>query len=349
MARTPDDDGKRRRNPQPYQDPRDFFFFNRSPRGGAVYPGQPPGPGFPHTNYILDQIAARGSLSLQPQVSADAPRPRTPPRPTIPPGTIILGSPAPALPTQPAPRPAPRRRPPKRKRPPARPRRPPARRTLPGQWPEVEPPAPKKPPAPVKLPRIVPRIFRHPALDFVFESWRLYIEGPLRRRTAGPLRRTAPRPAPAVFNPLPTPNFPAPGPLPVDVPTVVSSPPFRRVQEDLGYDPFILAPPVGRPVFSPSPAPRAAPRRGLPLSLSPPSYRARPARPRIADRAPPEIGRLTQLKPAPLQSIGRVTVADPTADPCAVRARDARRKQRQRRKECKRFVTKTVRVCADKR
>ena len=73
-------------------------------------------------------------------------------------------------------------------------------------------------------------------------------------------------------------------------------------------------------------------------------------------RAPvSEAGRLLGFSPLDLpgpqkqQQLGRVTVAEPTSDPCAVRARDARRRRKKKRDECKRFRTETrkVRICED--
>lgn len=45
------------------------------------------------------------------------------------------------------------------------------------------------------------------------------------------------------------------------------------------------------------------------------------------------------------QQLGNITIAEPTSDPCAVRARDARRRQRAKRKKCQKFVYKRIRVC----
>ena len=61
---------------------------------------------------------------------------------------------------------------------------------------------------------------------------------------------------------------------------------------------------------------------------------------------------LTPLTPSQQPGLGfqpgSITVASPDADPCAVRVREKRRAQRERRKKCKRFTTKEIRVCAER-
>jgi len=57
---------------------------------------------------------------------------------------------------------------------------------------------------------------------------------------------------------------------------------------------------------------------------------------------------LQPLTPSQQPRLGFATTTSPAEDPCAVRVRKIRREQRRRRKECKRFKQKTIRVCADK-
>lgn len=140
-----------------------------------------------------------------------------------------------------------------------------------------------------------------------------------------------------------------------------------------GYDPFTYTPP-------PSPAPHAPPRaipRSTPADFPWPdgfNYpspfgnprvgtrpRTRPLTPQPTPRAPPRTTPGTppraQPTPRPQPPPGLTPFNTPepqsqpqySADPCGAAANTAQREKRRRRKECKRFTTKTIRVCADKR
>lgn len=258
-----------------------------------------------------------------------------------------LGAPAPKRAPGPSRRPSRRRRPAPRKRPPARPNRP--------------APAPRMPPRVV--PGNLPMSPTNP-VQFILREFELYTR-PLGERRQNPRRggaRTRAR-----FPPLPPVVMPTVPPLEVEIP--------RPAQRSRSNAPTPAPAPAPARSATPAPSPRVVSRSipsplsnpllGLGLGLlssplfSPPAPRARtslnrqPSARRVEIRDPirdPIGDPFTPLQPQPRQQqqIGRLTVAEPTNDPCAVRARDARRRQRQRRKECKRFVTKTVRVCADK-
>lgn len=309
-------------------------------------------------------------------------RPPDVPRPVAPAASVLdpfVFGPSSALP-KPAPRPA--RPAPRRRRRPA-PKRPPARprwtRPAPGAprapTPKrVEPPvrvptpAPPRPAPPVKRPSptVTPNIPGLPAdlppftinpIEWILREWELYTtpgrhDSPPQRHGRGGKRNR-----PVKFPRLPSPVIPVPGSIPVELPTGVpsgrpaSSPIFRPrgVPAPVVGDPFVVAAPSPTPRYVPRGTP-AQPRR---LPLAPPRFN--PARvprstpfdrprtqPRPAQVSNPALG--TPLQP---QRLGQ-TKAEPSNDPCAVRARDARRKQRRRRKECRRFVTKEIRVCAEK-
>lgn len=356
-----DDDKGRDRRPRVDLPP--WFPPPATPGGPSVREQLSCPPGF-HREFgrgCVRNAPELGSLSMlsQPGGPSVADRPRPAPRvPSIADlaFAFIFGG------AQPSPAPRPARRPPRRRRSPAPKRRPARRRTpstrpAPAPIPEGPPaPAPDRP-APSRLP--LPRVKDLPwrGVPFIIEEWRRYIEGPRPvPRTPGPPTRTSPRTRPTTFPPLPAPAIPGPRAIPVDLPTR-SPRGFPERVPGPSYDPFIVAPPAGRPVFTPSPTPASRPatqpRIAFPLAPGFPSSRPRPSR-APAPRAQPSLRQLEQpgspltpVQPGPL-GLGRITVASPTADPCAVRVRDARRKQRERRKECKKFVTKTIRVCADK-
>lgn len=79
----------------------------------------------------------------------------------------------------------------------------------------------------------------------------------------------------------------------------------------------------------------------------------RPSRPRsqnVRPRAPTqrEVGRLQQLQPGLTRFntpiVGLQPLSAPQGD-CGQRANEAKRRQRARRKQCTKFVTKEIRVC----
>lgn len=265
---------------------------------------------------------------------------------------------------KPRPKPAPRRRrAPRRTRPPARP----PRRTAPPR----PPPAPPRPAPPrvvppsrpvVPIPRGLPTI--NP-IGMVLEFWKRYTDA-IGERTKNPRRggnRTR-----AQFPRMPPVSIPVPATIPVELP---------RPQPRTRNVPSPAPTTQPRPAPSPAPRPRPAAPRARPLlspslllgSISGPILGL--LAPRVSSVPRPTLGRvtlprqrlveisdpmrnpigdpLTPIKsPVPGLQPGRVTVASPTNDPCAVRARDARRRQRARRKQCKKFTTKTIRVCAER-
>lgn len=198
---------------------------------------------------------------------------------------------------------------------------------------------------------------------------------PQPRFPASPFPRRSPR---ATTTPVRTPGTvsPRPGPLPgggttvspVPAPRVVEQPrQFPQPEAPLGYDPFVLAPPTPAPAARPAPrgAPRTGPRIAFPLGFPVPSAprsvprtRTRPLTPQQpltpqpTPSSPPSSSR-PRLPPAPRLTPFDAPVptsqpqyrAKPTeANPCTAQ-REARRG---RQKDCKRYTTKTIRVCADK-
>lgn len=167
-----------------------------------------------------------------------------------------------------------------------------------------------------------------------------------------------------------------PRPLPRTSPTVrgVPAPAGWTLGDPIegpSYDPFITAPPTPSPIHAPT-APRTVPSgrpRVLPLlpgwiadprsvpRVSPRTVPRSPLRPQqpSSPRTSPPRTPLPRKAPAPFNPLtplqDPVPRLDPTrlqppneANPCTVE-RTARRR---RQKECKRFTTKTIRVCADK-
>lgn len=294
--------------------------------------------------------------------------------------SIVFGSPAP----QPAPAPRPRRRPQRRPRRSPR-RRAPTRRTLPKlpfpeppQAPTPDRPAtPKVPsrrlpiPIPIDIPTSIP--------EALFGMWKRlldeYLQPHYPRSPGGGPRRGGGRTR------QPTPpgrvTVPMPGPLPVDLPTRSTERSPR--QSEIFQPPAALPSPFPDPSAQPAPSPAgygrpaAAParRRGSlllapPVSGSVPQVRVRGRRqpgrnpPRSTPSSPSvSTGRLGYVDELGQPRVGSRTPAELTAfqrgqldlppqqssDPCAQRARDAKRRQRKRRKECTEWVTKEVRVC----
>lgn len=264
----------------------------------------------------------------------------------------------------PAPRPAPRRRRVRRSRP-SRPSRrsPPARRTP--RVPLPEPPAApqpdatpaRRPPLKIPLPRVVPSI--PGALGGL---WRRLLDEYIKPRPrvnnpGGPRRGGERTRQPSPLPPLPSQPSPSPIPIPTPSPAPSSRPQgnvFDNPLPALGYDPFTYAWPAapGRGIGTGvSPAPARSPA-GSPLSLSSsPQSRSRPRDRRRArnpfPQSDPGTRRTTQPQRSPLTSLqpGQLELPQRESDPCAARARDAKRRQRKKRKECKEFVTKEIRVC----
>jgi hypothetical protein len=318
-------------------------------------------------------INASGSIS----VVDGLPQPRSTPRATIRPPTFgdiasVFGAAAPSTAPGPAPRrPGRRRRArPKRRGRPARTRpNSPARPSTP-VIPESPEPAPRpSSPRGVPIPRLpgvgLPNLWRR-LFDEYFRPRQL--EERIRKGSRAPRRggsRTRqPTPPGRVL-------VPQPGPLPVDLPT-----PEPRSQPSEIFQPRPALPspfpdPYGQPAPASQPAPRTAPapaarRRALPLLGNPlpwslPQIRAgnrqqprratpsNPGRRRNIpsteeflrpQRAPRQnLGPLTALQP------GRVELPQQASSPCQQLQRDAKRRQRRKRKECKKFVYKRIKVC----
>jgi hypothetical protein len=312
--------------------------------GRPIYPGCTPPTPRPVPTPPLPGITEFGTLAnIERQ-----PRARVRPNPQ----RTIGGAPAPApSPSPPPSRPAPRRRRTRRSRPPARPRRPIVEPTRP------DAPRPKVIPSiPSWLPRILTRNPINP-VSMVLEFLDLYIRGPLRPPTGGPPRRGGARnrQAPPVPQPV-NPAVPAPSPLPAPVTKEV---PFEYTLNNPiapSYDPFVLGrPATGRsPSAAPAARPRPAPSRLF--SLTPAGLldvfpggsaltrlRPRPT-PRTSPQPRPPRGRQPG-RPLTPQQLGRITRTEPDSDPCAVRVRELKRRQRKKRAECKEFETKTIKVC----
>ena len=264
-----------------------------------------------------------------------------------------LGKKAPRRSPGPSRRRAPRRRAPPPKRPPARPRRPPPgapvrrtpRRAIP--WPDGFP-----------APTLNPIDF---VIDQFYELTRDLGQRTGMNRRGGNRTRMPPTRMPPVTIPVPS-----------TIPVVLPRPQPMPARRTSNAEP-VPGVPARAPITrrAPAPRPRSAPRSVLrsvlpgvlsnvlvgllsPALFSPPTAfalspmpRAQP-QPRPAPRplSPQPIG--DPLTPVQGQQLGFATVASPDADPCAVRARDARRRQRKKRKECKKFTYRKIKVCADK-
>jgi hypothetical protein len=182
---------------------------------------------------------------------------------------------------------------------------------------------------------------------------------PLPRRTPN-----APARLPRVGIPAPRTLPTRPQPLPRTVPTVrgVPAPAGWTLGDPIegpGYDPFTRAPPTP----SPRTAPRSTPRTRSPVRLpvwlpigDPVSV------PRIGDR--PRSTPLTPQQPSsssprprfpPRPTLTPFDEPVPTSEPQGLRkptesnpCTTERTARRRRQKDCKRYTTKTIRVCADK-
>lgn len=347
----------------------DDWFGYPAPRGPTP-PVQPRVPPRRTTTQIGDlvQLAALGAGG--PSV-ADRPPSRPQPRiPTAADFPFVFGGAAPAQPA-PARRPRPARRRTRRPARRGRPVRTTPRPAVPGTVVPESPPPPAPETAPVKRPPPATRPWRIPIPTSVpgalIDIWRGLLDEYLRPRRSptpggGPRRggRRSPGASPDVVVP----------PAPVPSPTATPGSPARRSEPVVepfpsrnpgpGYDPFTWTwpqPPATtrqpatrtrsrtstRVVGNRGPAPRQPPRRRDPMGRNPPRDTPR--------RTPPGDGFLTQLNPLanPLTSLQpgtlKSTNREPSSDPCAVRARNARRRQRQQRKECKSWTYKVVKVC----
>lgn len=125
-----------------------------------------------------------------------------------------------------------------------------------------------------------------------------------------------------------------------------------------GYDPYTYAPPTPRTAPRPTPRTRNPVRLpfwspfGLPFGEPAPvpgTRVPRPLTPQPTTRAPPRVRlppppRLTPLQDPVPHSLAQPQGKPSEANPCTAQ-REARRK---RSRDCKRYTTKTIRVCADK-
>lgn len=162
---------------------------------------------------------------------------------------------------------------------------------------------------------------------------------------------------PRVFSPQPLP--PRPQPMPRKGPSVrtVPTPTGWTLGDPIpgpAYDPYTYAPPTPSPrrPAQPFPQPRA-PAFPFPTGL-PLDPRLAPRRvPRLRDRPLTPQPRRVQLprqptftpNPNPSPLAFAQPLAQPTqSNPCTAQRTARRRKQ----KQCKKFTTKTIRVCADK-
>lgn len=272
----------------------------------------------------------------------------------------VVGAPSPRRSPGPSRRRAPRRRTPAPKRPPAR-----TPRTKPVKRPPGAPRGPVRPRKGVPWPEGFPAPTLNP-IDFVLEQYRL-LTRPLGEPTTNPRRRGGYR-----TRMPPTRMPPVKIPVPASIPVELPPPPARRMPSSV---PSPSPSPTSLPTAAPSPRPgsRAIPRArtsptpglrlapllstllaplfsvpSMPLSLQP--FNAPSARPtpRPVPRTQPSSPVGDPLGPVQQPALGFATTTSPAEDPCAVRVRKIRREQRRRRKECKRFTTKTIRVCADK-
>lgn len=274
---------------------------------------------------------------------------------------IIFGSAAPA--PAPAPRRQPRRRRTRRTREKPKPRR--TRPTRPSV-PRVEPPQPeapsprKSPPIKIPLPRTLPSV---PGL--LFDIWKTLLDEYLKPRPrvnnpGGPRRGGERTRQP---NPLPPMSLPSPGPL--NVPPLPSPTPRAPPSEIFTApstvsspfpDPYTYVPaPARAPATRPSPRRQLGPQYlvGNPFPMSQPQRSPLRRQPRRqGERDPLRERDIPQQRNPPRQSqpltplrSGQLESTPYNSDPCAMRARETKRRQRQKRKECKKFVTKEIRVC----
>lgn len=333
----------------------------RGRRSGDRY--IPPAPSAPAPS-LPDFGTLRRIESLTAQGGIDA-RPTTPnnPRPALPGQSPFVFSVYDAVP-QPATRP--RRRRPRRSKParrgrPTRPTRP-ARPQDP-RIPESPVTEPARRSTPSRRPIPIPTSVPGALFDLWKQLWDAYVTprrepspsgGP---RRGGERTRQPPSPGPV--------TVPMPGPLEVELPT-----PARRAEPgEIFQTPAAVPSPFPDPstfpatLPAPSPAARAPAARtrgllqlGSPLPWSVPQVRQRNARrPRSSQPRNPrrttDYGRLNTTDPlSPTRNLtglqpGRVELPAQSSNPCQQLQRDAKRRQRRRRKECKKFVYKRIKVC----
>lgn len=343
----------------------------RPPPEYGVPPNQPGiNPDF--NNLPLSPLTPSGDWGTDPKrgvPSANRPSPVVPAQ-----SPFVFGAASPA----PAPAPRPRRRPARRRtrrpvREPSRPSRPaPPRRPPPVRVPEpVSPDAPAPRPGPRRSPIRIPVPVAIPAV--LFDLWKRLFDEYLQPHypySRGPRNRRGPR----VRQPGAPPRdvvVPSPGPLPVDLPhrtPTPEAPPSEIFQPTTPLpSPF---PDPSVPVEVPTPTPYGrpqpvAPPAGQPFSLpSPLEWLVRQVRPR--DRrnprrdqprdepsefgdvgAPGRLGDPLEAGPLGLTPLepGRVDLPEQEQDPCRQAAREKKREQRKKRKKCKEFVTKEIKVC----
>lgn len=180
---------------------------------------------------------------------------------------------------------------------------------------------------------------------------------PLPRRTPNvPAPRSQPRSPPRTATPTPVPA-PSTRPVPRTRAPVSPLPAGWTLGDPIlgpGYDPFTYAPPTpqARPVPR-APSRRARPRIGFPLPYGPigvPGDVGRPLVDRPLTRQPRPLTPQQPFNPLtplndPVPTSQPQALRKPTsANPCTTE-RTARRRRQQK---CKRFKSKTIRVCADK-
>lgn len=350
-------------------------WFDPPSRHPPKYPRQPPPPAPPPVPRVpelgrLGYAESYPALSITPRGGpsvADRPSPASSP--------FVLGSPAPSAP------PTPRRR----RRRTRRANPPPRRRTAPTRRQPIFTPAPEAPattPRPRVRPSVLPNIGDIPTSvpGALIDLWRGLLDEYLRPRKrpspgGGPRRGGKRRFRPpidpvtpgTVLNPATVPR-PTPQPAPAPVPSPQESI-FDQPQPSLGYDPYSTNPwPNSQPAKAPATRPRSTPRSifNAPLSAlrsltqrikSQPKRPGRRRQPGERNTQTRELGRLGQIGDFVQPTVSRTPNLTPfqrgvldlppqtSSDPCAVKARDARRRQRRRRKECTKWVTKEIRVC----
>lgn len=338
---------------------------SNSPR--RVLPPAPVNEGVGGYAFDVDDV---GRLNRIGGVTRDATRPvsRGPSAASFP---FVFGAAAPSPAT-----PGPTRRPSRRRR--SRPTRRgrPARPTRPARPPDPRIPEAPEPPttaprrAPSRRPSPIPVDIPTSVPDALFGLWRRlldeYLRGPKRRPSpAGGPRRGGSRTG-QVDLPPGRGNIPVPGPLTVELPTPQGRPEPSEIFSPRAPisspfpDPYTYVP-APAPSPSPSRAARANPllQLGNPVPWSLPQVRPGTRRqPRRQDRREPRrpprdtpnsgLPRSTPqgLQPGltPLQP-GRIELPSQSSNPCQQAARDAKRRQRRRRKECTKWVTKEIRVC----
>lgn len=243
---------------------------------------------------------------------------------------------------------APRRAPPRRTAPPKVPPNAPPR-TPPGRTPPKAPPAPNTRPSPWIVPR-APQgdplsdslLVLMPEWTKVFYDWM----HPVRPPTGGPPTRGTSR-VPQPKPPVATIDFPAPSDLPIPSRDLPASEPIYTPEIVPGQ---VSSPAMPNPVYAPSSSPSSS---SLPSKLAMPSlqpllqqllFQQPSSRPRRAPRPltpQPE----PDLTPRQQPGLGFASTPAPSSDPCAVRAREAKRRQRKRREKCTKFKYKRIRVC----